>query len=212
MSYLYLLAFIFIYVPLVGYITYVLANNNIDPYAIIPIFLNLLGMFAVICIISYELKLYAQNNITQIVNSISSLLEKEEKFLTLFIGRAASFNLPPWITSDISTYCYFIFTTDRLLIITLSPKIVGIDQLDHYHISNTFDEVINSTYSCSLEDSSKVRLGGPILQPVFTFTHTKATIIPIGESEPYTWAIANKHTRNGELFKKIIGRLGKDGS
>ncbi len=204
---LYLLSFIFIYMPFVAYIMIYLSRNRFDHITPIIIPLMLSGLIVSMWFIAREYKLYAQNSINLIIKSMSPLFEDNEEFLTAFIGKAMGINTPSWINDSISTYCYFVFTTDRMIIITLSPKIAGIDQLAKHHTNNTFESVIDNIYTCSLMEEGKVMFGGIISQPMFNLSHTKLITIPENESEPYTWIIANKHTKNGKLLNLIITRL-----
>lgn len=204
--FLYILGFILIYAPISTYITFSLFDKRTDPYAIMTISVFFIGMFATMYLIALEYKLYAQNNSEKLKNSITPLLEDGEKILTFFIGKPIS-TLPPWINTNISAFCYFIFTTDRMLIITLTPNVSGINQLDRHHINNSFHDVIDSIYSCSLEDPLQVKFGGLINLPIFNLTHSKLIATPIGESIPCTWMVASKQTNNGRLLKTIIARL-----
>lgn len=193
---LYLLAYTVIYMPLVGTLLFYLADQRLDPYALISITMMLIGLVFLVAAISYEYKLFSQNHIDKIVSCIQPLLEKEERFLSMSIGLATSFNTPKWIIKEISEFCYFIFTSDRLLVFTFNDSINNINQLNKQIELGNLENIINESYTCSLENEQSIKIGGLIRQPFLMLTHTKVTITPVHESDDYTWILANKHSNN----------------
>ncbi|OUR88877.1 hypothetical protein A9Q81_22885 [Gammaproteobacteria bacterium 42_54_T18] len=183
-------------------------KNQLMPLLVIP----LLSLFSLLIASSYEYKLFAQNHIVLLKKSLEPLFNDQEKFLTMVVGKASSFDIPHWLSPEASPYCYLVFTTDRLIITTFNDKIAGTDQLNQHLLNGTIESVIDTIYSSPLIGEGRVKIGGLITQPLFHLTHTKIAASPQGESISYAWTMANKHTKNGKLLKAIVDRLSKGDS
>jgi hypothetical protein len=157
--------------------------------------------------LSREQKLFNKNQISRTKETVSKYLAPGEEFLCMFVGQANK--LPPaeWL-GDISIYSYLIFTTDRLLIITFKPELIGSNQINDHIAIGEFEKIIVDVHTCSLLDSSSFTIGGIIHHPaLLNLTHTKVIVCPIGQHEPYRWIIDNKHTRHGKTLAKIRQHL-----
>ena len=192
-------ATIFIGIPL-----FEITRSTLAIY-IFPVSLSIFAATAIS--VSYEQKLSNKNRIARIKETVSKHLANGEDFLCLFVGQANK--LPPaeWL-GDISILSYFIFTTDRLLIITFKPELIGSNQINDHIAIGEFENIIVDVHTCSLLDKSSFTLGGIIHHPaLLNLTHTKIIACPIGQQEPYRWIIDDKHTRHGKTLKKIRQHL-----
>jgi len=154
-----------------------------------------------------EFKLYGQNFSTPIIDQITPLLMPNEKPLTLLSAQIADINVPQWMTAENPVGC-FIFTTDRLLILTWNTLLMRPSKLHHHIRNGTLERVIDNIYTVDLLNKESVQIGG-FIKPMITFniSFTQIKTIPIGETAPLTWVLADKHIRAGKVFTAIRHRL-----
>ena len=161
------------------------------------------GMIA----ISHEQKLSNKNQINRIKETVSKYLTDGEEFLCLFVGQANKLPTPEWLR-DISIYAYFVFTSDRLLIITFIPELRGTNEINNHIGIGEFEKIIVDVHTCSLLDKSSFAIGGIIHHPaLLNLTHTKVIACPVGQNEPYRWIIDDKHTHHGKTLRTIRQHL-----
>ena len=156
---------------------------------------------------SYEQALIVQNDAKHFFKFVEPALKPKEKVLLVLNGRAASLSLPEWLESDFYDYCYFVFTTDRLMVITLSKSKVGFHKISDFWRNNTFSNVVNKVFVCDYVEPENCQFGGLSLNLMSNLTHTKIKLRPLGEGDFYEWSMPNKGTKNGQLLNEVIFRL-----
>jgi len=175
----------------------------------LPIIICLLGsvwILVTIFMVSHEQVLLLQNHQKTFIGYISDYLNEGEQFLTILRGRALKLHTPNWLPDDFFIGSYFVFTSDRILLITFqASKIKNGDIL--YYIDGGLNEIVSGIYSCDyIEDESCV-FGGFINNLLLNIAYTKIKVRTVGESDSYSWALENKGSRNGQLLKEIMARL-----
>lgn len=168
--------------------------------------LALLWLPLIIFMIGYEQTLIVQNHRSLFLKYIAQHFNRDEKFLILLGGRALKYNIPSWLPNDFLHRSYFIFTSDRILIITLKASMIKagglFDSLD-----NDFESLVSDVYCCDYFDKPSPVFGGFIKNILANISHTKIQICATGENEHYPWALENKGTKAGKLLNKIISRI-----
>ncbi len=183
----------------------------IDYYVILYV-----GMFGIaVCIyltgfaFNREQNIAFQNEIDELKKLIEPQLNDGEKFLLLQLARDFSTRVPTWMNKEgVSKYAHFIFTTDRLLIVTFHSSVKGANLIDNYLQTGNYSVYANGLYCVDLLGTHSFKIGGYItFPPILNISHTKCTVRPIGESDSYTWLLSSHFTRNGKLLKIIRQRL-----
>lgn len=174
-----------------------------------PVMICLLGLAwlpITIFMLGYEQVLILQNNQKTFADYLSDYLNEGEQFLTILKGRALKLHTPSWLPEDFFIRSYFVFTSDRILIIPFqASQIKNGDIL--YYIDEGLNEIVSGIYSCDYIENGSCVFGGLINNLMSHIAHTKITVRAVGASDTYPWALENKGTRNGQLLKEIIARL-----
>ncbi len=167
----------------------------------------LLSLFFVIWFISRELQLVEQTIAEPLFKEIVPLLNTGEKPLLVVSGMIASTRMPPWLSSG-HPGAFFIFTSDRLLMITLNTLFITGPKLLNHLTNGTFGQVVDTIYTVDLLDKDSITFGGINKKRfMFSFSHTQITLTPMGETDSLTIILANNLTRSGRLLKIIRDRL-----
>lgn len=157
--------------------------------------------------VAREQRLYNRNCIEQLDNHLKPKLNNGEHVLSLCVGRASSIDTPDWL-GDVSPYSYFLFTTDRLLIINFDPELSGTNLINKEIEKQTIEKYIKSIITCSLTEESNCKFGGFIaIELLFNLLYTKVEIRPVNEHHSYTWLIDDKFTQSGKLLREIRNRI-----
>ena len=121
-------------------------------------------------------------------------------------GRSLKLNIPDWLPDDLFHRSYFIFTSDRILIITLKASMVGRGSIFNA-LNNDVDSLVSNVYCCDYFDKPSPIFGGFINNILANISHTKIQVCATGEDKLYPWALENKGTKSGKLLKEIITRV-----
>ena len=157
--------------------------------------------------VSYEQKLTNKNQVKKVKEFMAEYLDSGERILCVFVGRAVKPVTPAWL-GDIGPYAFFIFTTDRLLIITFKQHLIGTDLINKEIAKGTIRKDIVNIHTCSINDDRSFRVSKLFFNHVLlNLVHTKVAVCPVGENEPYSWLLDNKHTQHGMVFREIVSNL-----
>ena len=168
--------------------------------------LSLLWFPITIFMIGYEQTLIVQNHRSLFLKYIAQYFNKDEKFLVLLGGRSLKLNIPDWLPDDLFHRSYFIFTSDRILIMTLKASMVGSGSIFN-SLNDDADSLVSNVYCCDYFDQPSPIFGGFINHILANITHTKIQVCATGEDRLYPWALENKGTKSGKLLKEIITRI-----
>ena len=91
------------------------------------------------------------------------------------IRKATQKDIDAW--SAINNCSYFVFTTDRLIIITFYSHFAGIDLIANTLAGGTFERTIHNVYTCSLPDKSQVQHGAIMKHVTGAFIWTVILIV-----------------------------------
>ncbi len=195
------------------YFLLTIADANLGDIVVVPYIIigGLLCLCIGIFITVREQNIAAQNEIEELKKILTPNLNEGEKFLLLQLGHAYGMRIPSWFPEQrISDYSHFIFTTDRLLIVTFERFVIGANLINNYLETgqyDSYDSYVNGLYSIDLLDPKAFKIGGYIKAPLFNIGYTKCTVSPMGENETYTWLLGSGFTQNGKLLKTIRHRL-----
>jgi len=186
--------------------------------ALTPFGLALLGLPMIICLlglawlpitifmIGYEQVLLLQNHQKTFIDYTSDFLNEDEQFLTILNGRALKFHTSSWLPDDFFIGSYFVFTSDRILIITFQASKIKSGGI-LYASKTDLHGLVSGIYSCDYIENGSCVFGGFINQLLLNIASTKIKVRAVGESDTYPWALENKGTRNGQLLKEIMARI-----
>ncbi len=208
--YLYLLigipAALFMLFPILSErsIRLLLGNTFLTSFAILY---GLLLTASSVWFTSREIQLAEQTAAEPLFKEIVPLLNTDEKPLVLASGMIASGRMPSWLSSGHPS-AFFIFTSDRLLMITLNTLFITGSQIHNHFANGTFNQVVDSIYTVDLLDKNNIIFGGINKKRfLFSFAHTQFTFTPVGETDSITIVLNNNLTRSGRLLKTIRDRL-----
>lgn len=180
----------------------------------VPLSMVIFFLSFVLCLYlaSREQKLYNRNCVKELEEYLKPMLNRGEELLTLCVGRASSFKTPEWL-GNVSPYSYFVFTTDRLLVINFDASLNGTNLINKEISNQSIGYYIRSIITCSLIDKSKCRFGGFItIELLLNFLFTKVEVFPVNESHSYTWLIDDKFTQSAKLLRTIRHRIANTAS
>jgi hypothetical protein len=156
---------------------------------------------------TYEQVLIIQNDAEKFFRYISPMLADGERPLLVLDGKAFGLNIPSWLENDFFGYSFFIFTTDRLILMTLSGTKLDRKKVADFISQDKLESMTNSIFTCDLYDPSSCKIGGFSTNLLANLTHMKIEIRPVGKEERFVWLMANKRTENGKLLSEIASRL-----
>lgn len=162
-----------------------------------------MGLPITMYMISREQSLCVQNDADKVLSYLGQFLNEGEKPLVVVSGRAYGVHAPEWLPNDFYVSSYFVFTSDRLIVIALSAQEIGMKKISDFHKSGTFSSIVSSLYSCDIWDERSVKIGG-FFGSILALTHTKIQIRPIGKTNSYTWLLETTGTKNGKLLQRIF--------
>ncbi len=167
----------------------------------------LLLTFSLLWFIARELQLVQQIFSEPMFKEITPLLHADEKPLMMASGIIASGRVPPWLSTS-SPSAYFIFTSDRMLMITVNSLFLTLSQINNHLANGTFEQVVDTIYTVDLLDKDSITFGGINKKRfMFSFSHTQIKLTPVDEAGSLTVILANKLTKGGRLLKIIRDRL-----
>ncbi len=165
-------------------------------------------LYLMLFITAREQSIASQNEVEELRKMLTPHLNEGEKFLLLQLGCKNSTHIPTWSSKEgMCSFSHFIFTTDRLLVVTFQRHVHGAYLINNYLETGQYDSNANGLYSVDLLDPKAFEIGGFITPPFMNIGYTKCTVCPIGESESYTWNLTSGFTQNGKLLKNIRHRL-----
>jgi len=159
-----------------------------------------------IFMIGYEQTLIVQSHRSLFLKYIAQHFNKDEKFLLLLGGRALRLYIPNWLPDDFLHRSFFIFTSDRILIITLKASMVKKGGI-FASLDNGLESLVSQVYCCDYFDNPSPIFGGFINNILANISHTKIQVCATGEDKLYPWALENKGTKADKLLKEIITRV-----
>lgn len=206
---LYVLSILFVFL-LNAYLLEML-SYKVDSRYLVEIFtaLGLLYMLFVMAVVTREGKIINQRNIEDFRREIEKYFHTGERFLLMVVALDQNKKMVSWLGDPLlrHRFSYFVFTTDRLIIVTFRHSGSGTGAFRKAIERGQFSSIVNKIYSIPLHIPRNIKFGGVVAPFIMQLTHTKCTVIPEGESEPASWALTDKHTKNAKLLKEIRKRL-----
>lgn len=183
-------------------------ENPLIPRNFKPLVAPLVGAILLIFSLlggSHEQRLYSRNEVNGILGFLHPLFNKDEKHLTICVGRKLDSHEPNWL-SGTGPYCFFVFTSQRLIIITFNSSLIGINLINKCIQKNQLDTAIQGIYTCSLIDKDSFSLTDTIYSNATHLFYTMAKVQPINCDHAYTWLLDDKLTRGRKALKEIVSR------
>lgn len=134
---------------------------------------------------------------------VAQYLQPDEEFIACSPATKAGMSL--WLTG-ISKQGYVVFTSHRLLLITLNGKAMGMKTMQYFVKKGTLDEIIHEIFVADYSDKNQVSYGGLLFPPVLHIAGKRISIKPEGKDSFSTWALMCLGTNNGKVIKEIFSR------
>lgn len=194
-----------------GFSGYFIAGLGLPAAINIPlVLLPILFLPLMIWLSTREVSLITQNYALDIASGLAEYLKEDEQVIAVLSGKGYSMKAPAWINDDVYPGTLFLFTTHRLLVVTLKRSRIGMGSLEKIIHQDDFESAINTVHSCDYNDRDSVQLSSILPNVLASLAYSKLKTKPVGEDEPYTWALSNKSTEAGRITKTIMSKFSTD--